>query len=88
LVVSRAGAIPEVVGPDGQCADVVPPGDTEALAGALGRLLDDPARREAMGRAGRRRAVERYSWRAAALATAQAYVEARDRQSRRGAARC
>jgi hypothetical protein len=32
--------------------------------------------------------VERYSWRAAALATAQAYVEARDRQSRRGAARC
>src|SRR5690606_26015928 len=27
LVVSRAGAIPEVVGPDGECADLVTPGD-------------------------------------------------------------
>ena len=26
LVVSRAGAIPEVVGPDGECADLVTPG--------------------------------------------------------------
>ena len=29
LVVSRAGAIPEVVGPDGECADLVTPGDVK-----------------------------------------------------------
>ncbi|MBO0844793.1 MAG: glycosyltransferase family 4 protein, partial [Nocardioides sp.] len=39
LVVSRAGAIPEVVGPDGVCADLVLPGDVGALAHALGALL-------------------------------------------------
>ncbi len=31
LVVSRAGAIPEVVGPDGLCADLVTPGDVGEL---------------------------------------------------------
>ena len=36
LVVSDAGAIPEVVGPDGLCADLVPPGDVGALALVLG----------------------------------------------------
>ena len=41
LVVSRAGAIPEVVGPDGECADLVTPGDVER-AGARHRR---PARR-------------------------------------------
>ena len=31
LVVSRAGAIPEVVGADGECADLVTPGDVSEL---------------------------------------------------------
>ncbi len=55
LVVSRAGAIPEVVGPDGLCADLVTPGDVGELEKALSALLDDPERRERMGRAGRER---------------------------------
>jgi glycosyltransferase involved in cell wall biosynthesis len=78
LVVSDAGAIPEVVGPDGLCARLVPPGDVEALVAALGALLDDPARREAYGAAGRARVEELFSWRAVALATAAAYQEAVD----------
>lgn len=73
LVVSRAGAIPEVVGPDGLCADLVTPGDVEELAHGIAGLLDDPERRERMGKAGRERAQELFSWRAVARATAAAY---------------
>lgn len=73
LVVSRAGAIPEVVGPDGLCADLVTPGDVGELATALGALLDDPDRQARYGAAGRRRVQELFSWRAAAAATAAAY---------------
>jgi glycosyltransferase involved in cell wall biosynthesis len=75
LVVSRAGAIPEVVGPDGLCADLVEPGNVDQLRTAIATLLDDPERRTTMGRAGRVRALERFSWRAVARATAAAYED-------------
>jgi glycosyltransferase involved in cell wall biosynthesis len=73
LVVSRAGAIPEVVGPDGLCADLVTPGDVGELATAIAALLDDPERRARMGAAGRARVEELFSWHAVAVATAAAY---------------
>jgi len=76
LVVSRGGAIPEVVGEDGLCADLVTPADVGELAQALGALLDDPARRLRMGRAGRLRALEHFSWHSVAVATAKAYERA------------
>ena len=75
LVVSRAGAIPEVVGPDGECADLVTPGDVGELEAAIAALLDDPERRTRMGAAGRARVQELFSWRAVAEATAAAYEE-------------
>jgi glycosyltransferase involved in cell wall biosynthesis len=75
LVVSRAGAIPEVVGPDGLCADLVTPGDVGELANAIAALLDDPERRERMGLAGRRRVDDLFSWRAVAATVAVAYDE-------------
>jgi glycosyltransferase involved in cell wall biosynthesis len=75
LVVSRAGAIPEVVGPDGECADLVRPGDVGELEAAIAALLDDPERRTRMGKAGRARVLERFSWHAVAAATAAAYEE-------------
>jgi glycosyltransferase involved in cell wall biosynthesis len=75
LVVSRAGAIPEVVGPDGECADLVKPGDVGELEKAIAALLDDPERRTRMGKAGRARVLERFSWHAVAAATAAAYEE-------------
>ncbi len=81
LVVSRAGAIPEVVGPDGECADLVTPGDVGELTAALAALLDDPERRARMGAAGRRRVLDKFSWHAVALATAAAYERAIDAHS-------
>ncbi|MDE0630702.1 MAG: glycosyltransferase family 4 protein [Caldilineaceae bacterium] len=48
------GPLPEIVA-HGETGLLVPPGDTAALAGAVARLLQDPARAQRMGRAGRRR---------------------------------
>ena len=75
LIVSRAGAIPEVVGPDGLCADLVTPGDVGELEAALASLLDDPERRALMGKAGRQRVDELFSWRAVAATVAAAYED-------------
>ncbi|SNR57489.1 Glycosyltransferase involved in cell wall bisynthesis [Haloechinothrix alba] len=89
LVVSDAGALPEVVGGDGECALLAPPGDTEALAQQLASLLEDPERARQLGEAGRRRAVDRYSWTSVAAATAECYAEAIDRaRSGKGASTC
>ena len=77
LVVSDAGAIPEVVGEPGLCADVVPAGDAEALTSALRDLLADPRRRERMGRAGRERATTAFTWEAVARGTVAVYERAR-----------
>jgi glycosyltransferase involved in cell wall biosynthesis len=76
LVVSNGGAIPEVVGEPGLCADIVPAGDAEALTTALRDLLDDPERRARMGRAARERARTEFSWEAVARATAKVYEHA------------
>ncbi len=73
LVATTAGALPEVVGPDGESALHVPPGDPEALAAAIGRLLDDDALAARLGAAGRRRVVERFTWQAVARQTVDWY---------------
>jgi sugar transferase (PEP-CTERM/EpsH1 system associated) len=54
VVATRVGGIPEVVA-DGETGLLVPPSDPAALAEALLALASDPARGEAMGRAGRER---------------------------------
>jgi glycosyltransferase involved in cell wall biosynthesis len=43
-------------------AGIVTPVDPEAFGRAIGALLDDPERADALGRNGRRAAEERYSW--------------------------
>ena len=75
VVASRAGAIPEVVGEDGECADLVTAGDVEELAAGLARQLRDPGRRDRLGQAGRRRVLRYYSWSSVAAATAERYAE-------------
>ncbi|MDQ6949060.1 MAG: glycosyltransferase family 4 protein [Actinomycetota bacterium] len=69
VVATRVASLPEVLG-DG--AELVPAGDPDALKAALGTLLSDEARREALCAAGLVRARQ-YSWAATADATAEVY---------------
>ncbi|MGI9120764.1 MAG: glycosyltransferase family 4 protein [Acidimicrobiales bacterium] len=75
VVATTGGALPEVLGTDGRSSVLVNPADAGALAAAIGDLLGDAERRGALGRAGRRRAFERYTWRATAEATVEQYRE-------------
>lgn len=73
LVCTRAGAIPEVAGRDGETAIIVEPGDPAALALGLKRVLEDKALRNRLASAGRERALERFTWAACARGTAEQY---------------
>jgi glycosyltransferase involved in cell wall biosynthesis len=68
----RAGALPEVLG---NAAWLVTPGDVEALAGGIERVLSDPELRATLRERGLARASG-YSWDAAARATMEAYRDA------------
>jgi glycosyltransferase involved in cell wall biosynthesis len=59
-VATAVGGVPELVA-DGETGLLVPPGDTAALAAALGRLIAEPDRALELGRAARARAEERFS---------------------------
>ena len=73
LVATTGGALPEVVGTDGETGLLVPPGDPGALAAAIGRALDDPELRARLGAAGRERVLEKFTWRATAVGTVEQY---------------
>jgi alpha-maltose-1-phosphate synthase len=84
VVATATGGIPEVVA-DGetgllvrieQTADgtpVDPDRFVAGLAGAVNDLLGDPARAHGMGKAGRARAIEQFSWAAIAEQTLDVY---------------
>jgi glycosyltransferase involved in cell wall biosynthesis len=67
VVATTGGALPEVVGPDGEHARTVAPGDPSALTAAILDLLADDAERARIGAAGRARVLERFTWRAHAV---------------------
>jgi MMP alpha-(1->4)-mannosyltransferase len=85
LVATSGGALPEVVGKDGDTALVVPPGDSEALATRIRDGLGRPELRDTIGRRGRQRVVEQWSWRHTAERTADQYRILLDRQGTRPA---
>jgi phosphatidylinositol alpha-1,6-mannosyltransferase len=61
VIGARAGgAVDAIV--DGQTGLLVPPGDPSALAQAITRLLDDPAKRDQLGRAARERILRECTW--------------------------
>lgn len=59
-----------------ETAVLVPPGEPDALAGALVELLEDEDRRRSLGAAARTLAQERYSWDDIALRLERIYTEA------------
>ena len=71
VVATTGGALPEVVGPD--AGVLVTPGDAAALADAITTLLDDPAQRQRLGRAGRERVQRRFTCEQTARATVACY---------------
>ena len=75
LVATTGGALPEVTGRDGDTVLSCPPGDVDALAAAIRRGLDDAELRARVGAAGRKRVVERWSWRHCAQLTVEQYRE-------------
>ena len=80
LVATTGGALPEVVGTDGETGLLVPPGDVGALAAALLRALGDADLRARVGAAGRARVLDRFTWRATAVGTVENYRALLDEQ--------
>ena len=78
VVASDAGGLPEVV-ENGVTGLVVPRGDSQALAQAIGSLLADPERRRQMGQAGRARALRLFDWDRSAEQFEELYHEISDR---------
>ncbi|HEX2054623.1 MAG TPA: glycosyltransferase, partial [Actinomycetota bacterium] len=89
VVASETGGIPEIV-VEGETGFLVrlgetdsvtgepldPPGFAGRLAGAVNKVLADPELARRMGNAGRRRAVQHFSWDAAAAKTVEVYKKA------------
>jgi glycosyltransferase involved in cell wall biosynthesis len=74
LIATTGGAIPEVVGDDGDTVLAVPPGDADALATRLSWALGRGAElRGGLGARGRQRVVEQWSWRTMAERTVAEY---------------
>lgn len=73
LVATTGGALPEVAGEHEVSALLVEPGNSDTLATALGRVLDDPALGERLGAAARQRVNDKWSWHHTALRTVEQY---------------
>lgn len=77
VVASATGGVEDWL-EDGVNGLSVEPGDAHALARALRELLDDPARQQAMGAAGRRMAAAKFCPERHVEALSEAYLSARE----------
>ena len=75
LVATDGGALPEVTGRDGETVLRCKAGDVDELVSVIRRGLDDAELRARVGEAGRRRVVERWSWKHCAQLTVDQYRE-------------
>ena len=75
VVSTTAGALPEVVGPDGCSGRLVPPRDPQALAKAITELMHNPAECRAKGQAARERVLKEFTWKSSAERLVEVYRE-------------
>ena len=61
VIASKVGEVPQIV-LDGETGILVKPKDVDGLVNALKKLIDDPLLAKEMGRPGRKRMEEEYSW--------------------------
>lgn len=61
VIGARAGGVPDAI-IDGRTGLIVPPDDPAAVTKAVGSLLREPTRREALGRAARERILRESTW--------------------------
>jgi glycosyltransferase involved in cell wall biosynthesis len=78
VICSRIGGLPEVV-EDRVTGLLVEPGDVDALSDAIRRMINDPVAAERMGRAGRDRVLESFTWDRCAKRCLSVYSELLDR---------
>jgi glycosyltransferase involved in cell wall biosynthesis len=75
VVANAVGALPEVVGSDGEAGCLIPPRDAPALARAISDILSEPGRADRMGRNARRRIQRAFRWSEAAAELAAVFEE-------------
>jgi glycosyltransferase involved in cell wall biosynthesis len=73
IVATTGGAIPEVVGRDGDTALLTEPGNSEALAARIRTALDTADLRATIGARGRQRVIDQWSWGHTAEKTVEQY---------------
>lgn len=61
VIASDLPAVRDVIA-DGESGRLVTPGDPQALAAAVIRMLDDPGQRRALAASGRRHCREHFDW--------------------------
>ena len=86
VIASDAGALPEVIGPDGHAGRLFASRDPQALATAIAELLSDPKRCAQMGRNARARVQSVFRWSDAAAQLVEVFEEARRAAHRRSRA--
>ena len=73
VITTPVGAHPEVIEPE-VSGILIPPGNVEALAGALVRVIDDASLRQRLGAGARRRFLEKFDVRAYAEQLSQLHA--------------
>ena len=82
VIASDVGGVSEAVVPE-QTGILVPPGDVDALAGAIRRLVEDPGLRERLGAAARQRYLKMFTVERMVRQYAELYNELASRAARR-----
>ena len=86
VIANAAGALPEVIGPDGVAGRLVPPRDARAMADAITDILSEPDKAARMGAAARERVQKVFRWDQAAAGLVSVFEEVKHAAHRRSRA--